>query len=35
VRVDSNVDVPAMVYQHALVCEFAHTRLCQLRDGAP
>ena len=41
VRVDSNVDVPAMVYEHALICEYAHARLCQLRDeqagpvGAP
>jgi hypothetical protein len=34
VRVDSNVDVPAMVYEHALLCEYAHARLCQLRDAA-
>jgi len=34
VRLDSNVDVPAMVYEHAVVCEYAHARLCQLRDGA-
>jgi hypothetical protein len=34
VRVDSNVDVPATVYEHALICEFAHARLCQLRDSA-
>jgi len=27
VRVDSNVDVPAAVYEHALLCEFAHARL--------
>ena len=33
VRVDSNVDVPAMVYEHALLCEYAHARLCQLRDA--
>jgi hypothetical protein len=33
VRVDSNVDVPAMVYEHALRCEYALARLCQLRDG--
>jgi hypothetical protein len=32
VRVDSNVDVPAMVYEHALRCEYALARLCQLRD---
>jgi hypothetical protein len=30
VRVDSNVDVPAMVYQHAVLCEYAHARLLQL-----
>ena len=30
VRVDSNADVPAMVYQHAVLCEYAHARLCQL-----
>jgi hypothetical protein len=35
VRVDSNVDVPAMVYEHALLCEYAHARLCQLRDAIP
>jgi hypothetical protein len=34
VRVDSNVDVPATVYEHALLCEFALARLCQLRDSA-
>jgi hypothetical protein len=33
VRVDSNVDVPAMVYEHAVLCEYAHARLCQLRDA--
>ena len=33
VRVDSNVDVPAAVYEHALICEFALARLCQLRDA--
>jgi len=26
-RVDSNADVPRMVYEHALVCEYAHARL--------
>jgi hypothetical protein len=31
VRVDSNVDVPRLVYEHAVVCEYAHARLCQLR----
>ncbi|MBO0830554.1 MAG: hypothetical protein J2P28_09705 [Actinobacteria bacterium] len=30
VRVDSNVDVPALVYEHAVLCEYAHARLCQL-----
>jgi hypothetical protein len=34
VRVDSNVDVPVLVYEHALLCEYAHARLCQLRDHA-
>jgi hypothetical protein len=34
VRVDSNADVPAMVYEHAVRCEYAHARLCQLRDAA-
>jgi hypothetical protein len=33
VRVDSNVDVPAMVYEHAVLCEYAHARLRQL--GCP
>ena len=33
VRVDSNIDVPATVYQHALVCEYALARLGQLRDA--
>jgi hypothetical protein len=32
VRVDSNVDVPQMVYEHAVICEYAHTRLRWLRD---
>ena len=34
VRVDSNVDVPAAVYEHALLCEFAHARLCRAADGS-
>jgi hypothetical protein len=33
VRVDSNVDVPQMVYEHAVICEYAHARLRQLRDA--
>jgi hypothetical protein len=33
-RVDSNVDVPAMMYEHAVRCEYAYARLCQLRDAA-
>jgi Family of unknown function (DUF6999) len=33
VRVDSNADVPAMVYEHALICEYALARLCQIRDA--
>jgi hypothetical protein len=31
---DSNVDVPQMVYRHALVCEYAHARLVKLAGGA-
>ena len=31
---DSNVDVPQMVYRHALVCEYAHARLVKLANGA-
>jgi hypothetical protein len=27
VRVDSNIDVPLTVYQHAVLCEYAHARL--------
>ena len=30
---DSNVDVPHMVYRHALVCEYAHARLVKLAGG--
>jgi hypothetical protein len=33
VRVDSNVDVPVRVYEHAVLCEYAHARLCHLRDA--
>jgi hypothetical protein len=33
VRVDSNADVPVMVYEHAVLCEYAHARLCHLRDA--
>jgi hypothetical protein len=33
VRVDSNIDVPETVYEHALTCEYALARLCQLRDA--
>ena len=33
VRVDSNVDVPQMVYEHAVICEYAHARLRWLRDS--
>ena len=35
VRVDSNVDVPAAVYEHALLCEFAHARLRRLAVLSP
>ncbi|WP_349428756.1 hypothetical protein [Microbacterium sp. LWS13-1.2] len=31
---DSNVDVPRMVYRHALVCEYAHAQLVKLSGGA-
>ena len=31
---DSNVDVPQMVYRHALICEYAHARLVKLAGGA-
>lgn len=31
---DSNVDVPQMVYRHALVCEYAHAALVRLAGGA-
>jgi hypothetical protein len=34
VRVDSNADVPRTVYEHAVLYEYAHARLCQLRDAA-
>jgi hypothetical protein len=34
VRVDSNVDVPLLVYEHAVLCEYAHARLCQLRAAS-
>jgi hypothetical protein len=34
VRVDSNIDITATVYEHALTCEFALARLCALRDAA-
>ncbi len=30
---DSNVDVPRMVYRHALVCEYAHAQLVKLASG--
>jgi hypothetical protein len=33
IRVDSNIDVPATVYGHALVCEYALARLCHIRDA--
>ena len=31
---DSNVDVPRMVYRHALVCEYAHAQLVKIAHGA-
>ena len=30
---DSNVDVPQMVYRHALICEYAHAHLVKLAGG--
>ncbi|WP_413353877.1 DUF6999 family protein [Microbacterium sp. 1P06AB] len=30
---DSNVDVPQMVYRHALICEYAHAQLVKLAGG--
>jgi hypothetical protein len=33
VRVDTNIDVPATVYEHALVCEYALALLGQIRDA--
>jgi hypothetical protein len=33
VRVDSNADVPRMVYEHALLCEYAHARLAGCPAG--
>jgi len=32
-RVDSNIDVPLAVYEHALLCEYAHARLRALGAG--
>jgi len=34
VRVDSSVDVPLLVYEHAVLCEYAHFRLGQLRAAS-
>lgn len=34
VRVDSSVDVPLLVYEHAVLCEYAHFRLGQLQMRA-
>lgn len=30
---DSNVDVPQMVYRHALVCEYAHAHVVKIASG--
>jgi hypothetical protein len=30
IRVDTNLDVPRAVYEHAVVCEYTHERLRQL-----
>jgi hypothetical protein len=32
-RVDGNVDVPLTVYEHAVLCEYAHARLSKLTNG--
>jgi hypothetical protein len=32
-RVDSNIDVPLTVYEHAVLCEYAHARLRKLGSG--
>jgi hypothetical protein len=32
VRVDSSAELPSMVYDHAVILEVAHARLCRLRD---
>ena len=34
VRVDSGLDVPRAVYEHAVICEYAHERLRHLAAGA-
>ncbi len=34
VRVDSSADVTGMVYQHALICDYALARLGRIRDSA-
>ncbi|GAB4000405.1 hypothetical protein GCM10029992_32210 [Glycomyces albus] len=33
VRVDSNTDVPAAVYRHAVICEYAHAHLLRTAAG--
>ncbi|MCH7232279.1 hypothetical protein L0U85_15655 [Glycomyces sp. L485] len=33
IRADSNTDVPAAVYRHAVVCEYAHAHLVRLAEG--
>lgn len=35
VRLDSNVDVPQLVYEHAVRCEYAYARLCQIARNRP
>jgi hypothetical protein len=32
-RVESNIDVPLTVYEHAVLCEYAHARLRELGSG--
>ncbi|HZN70783.1 MAG TPA: hypothetical protein VFC00_03740 [Micromonosporaceae bacterium] len=35
VRVDSNTDVPRAVYEHAVICEYAHAHLLRLAHHLP
>jgi len=35
VRVDTSADVPRAVYEHAVICEYAHARLLRITDRGP